>query len=112
MTGVTSAVLLLPLLTAASPPPATVALLVTEPGELSATATAKPNVLKFEPLFGIAVVLVQVIVCPEAVQLQLAAFAPFKVTAPAAIVKPTGRVSVTVIVPTVETVPELVTVKL
>ena len=45
-------------------------------------------------------------------QLQFAAFAPVKVTAPEAIVKPVGKVSVTVIVPLVGAVPELVTVKL
>ena len=109
---------LFPLLEVASFPPETEALLVTAfvpTAEFAPTATVKLKTL--EPLTAIAVVLVQVMTCGEAAfdeQLQSADFAPPIVTAPAApplTVKPTGKVSVTVVVPEVAAVPPLLTVK-
>src|SRR5882762_9808624 len=59
---------------------------------------------------AIAVALVQLMFWPAAVQVQLAAWAPPRVTAPAVIVMPAGRTSTTVIVPADETLPVLLTV--
>jgi hypothetical protein len=110
MVGVASVVELFPLLAVASPPPETLALLVTLAAAFEATLTLKLKTL--EPLVAIAVELVQVITLLAAVQLQLAAFVPLKVTAPSAILKPVGKVSVTVIVPVVADVPLLPIVRL
>ena len=84
------------------------------------TAVAKPTLtgkLKtLVPLAAMAVELVQVVTCGVAafeLHVQLTAFVPPGVTAPAApllTVKPVGKVSLTVIVPDVEELPAFVTV--
>jgi hypothetical protein len=99
---------LFPLLIVASFPPETDTVFVTLAAAFEATLTVKLKTL--EPLVAIAVELVQVITLLAAVQLQLAAFVPLKVTAPSAILKPVGKVSVRVIVPLVEAVPLFPTV--
>lgn len=104
-----SVVVLLPVF--CSPPPETLALLVTL---FVPTAVPKPTLtLKLKTLVSdaaIAVELVQVITLLAALQLQFAAFAPPKVTAPFGTVKPLGKVSVTVIAALVAEPPALVTV--
>src|SRR5882757_4261730 len=62
------------------------------------------------PAAAIAVALVQLMFCPAAVQVQLAACAPPNVTAPAVIVMPAGRTSTTVIVPVLAALPLFPTV--
>ena len=113
-TVVGSVVELSVLFAVASLPPETEAELV-----MLFVPSAVPNptlILKLktlEPLAAMTVELVQVMTCGDAafeLQVQLAAFVPLKVTLPTApplTVKPVGKVSVKVIVPLVEAVPEL-----
>src|SRR4051812_31171903 len=98
-----------PAVQAASPPPLIATGLVTLLGASGATATMNPNVLLL--LAAIAVVLVQVMTFEAAVQVHEAEFAPVVATAPFGTVKPSGKVSVTVIVPLLATGPALLTVK-
>ena len=100
---------LLPLFAVASFPPETLTLFVTDDAAFEATLTLKLKTLF--PLVAIAVELVQVMTLLAALQLQLAEFVPPKVKAPLATVKPVGKVSVTVTVPDVAAVPELLIVK-
>src|SRR5262245_17439715 len=90
-------------------PPPTCALLVSVP--VVPALMLDINVKVLVPAAAIAVPLVQVIFCPAAVQLQFAACAPPSVTLPAAIVMPAGSTSTTVIVPLLEILPLLVTVR-
>lgn len=108
--GVGSEPVLLPLLAVGSFPPETETLLVTLAAAFEATLTVNPKTLV--PLTAIAVELVQVMTLLAALQVQFAAFAPLKVTAPFVTLKPVGKVSVTVIVPEVAAVPPLETVML
>src|SRR5262245_57894658 len=91
-----------------SPPPPTCARLVR--GPLAPALMLGVNVKMLVPATAIAVLLVQVIFCPAAVQVQFAACAPPSVTLPAAIVMPAGSTSTTVMVPLLATLPLLVTV--
>lgn len=94
--GVGSVVLLLPAYAVASLPPETVTLFVTLAGAGDATLTSKLKVLVLP--MAIAPVRVQVMTCPDAVQLQTV---PPTVsgTTPAGTLRPLGKVSITVIVP-------------
>jgi hypothetical protein len=96
---------LFPLFAVASFPPETATLFVTDDAALLATLTVKVKTLV--PLIAMAVVLVQVITCPTALQVQFAPFVPPGVMLPAVTLNPVGRVSVTVTVPEVATVPGL-----
>ena len=91
-----------------SPPPPTWARLVSVPVVPAPMFGVKVNTEL--PAAAIAVALVQVIVWPAAVQLQSAACAPPRVTAPAAMVMPVGSTSTTAMIPLLATLPLLATV--
>ena len=113
-----SEAVLFPVFNAASPPPETLALFVTEAAAVKETSTAKLKTLVLLPAtLEIAVLLAQVIVCGAVAferQDQLATFVPLSATVPASpplTLKPVGKLSVTVIVPVVVgAVPLFVTV--
>lgn len=104
-----SEAVLLPLLAVASLPPVTKAVFVKLSGAVIETLTLKLKILV--PEVAIAFELRQVMICPDALQVQLAALVPLKLTAPDGMLNPVGKVSVTVIIPEVEAVPPLETVK-
>ena len=91
-----------------SPPPPTWARFVTVPVAVALTVGVNVNMLL--PPAAMTVPLVQVITCPAALHVQLAACAPPSVTDPAAMVMPVGNTSTTVTVPAVGPVPLLPTV--
>jgi len=89
-------------------PPPTCALFNIVPLAVTSTDTGKLNTLKPAP--AITVELVQVITFDAALHVQFAPFAPPKVTAPFAMVRPVGSTSTNVIVPELAVLPVLATV--